>query len=160
MRSLNAATIPPEDRYTVSRVSSKGSFAFRLVVRHGYSDHVTTADLARLVLEQLNQFIIREGAQKNKPAASNDKQDSETSSSSETDDERVAAQLELVRKAYGSQVIYLVGKQSFRIRGATNIFRRILLSAFIWMRNNTRSRVAAMKLPTDRLVEMGFITEV
>ena len=160
MRSLNTATVPSKDRYTVSRVSSNGSSTFRLVVRHGYNDHVTTADLARLVLEQLNDFIIHEGAQKDEAATSNDKQALETSHGSEKDNDRVAAELELVRKAHGSQVIYLVGKERLRVRDDVNIFRRILLSAFIWMRDNTRSRVAAMKLPGDHLVEMGFVMEV
>ena len=161
MRSLNAATVPDDERYTVSRVGSRGSATFRLVVRYGYNDHITTADLARLVLEQLDSFVIHENAVKNDPAMSKENPGLEKSDDSERDsNDRVAAELSIVRKAYNSQVTYLVGKEKLRIRDDASFFRRILLSAFIWMRDNTRSRIAAMKLPGDHLVEMGFIMEV
>ena len=72
----------------------------------------------------------------------------------------VAARLAMIQKAYDTQVLYIVGKEQMRIRAVTKIWRRVALNAFLWLRDNTRSKIANMKIPTDQLVEVGFIKEV
>ncbi|KAI9823635.1 MAG: hypothetical protein M1832_002416 [Thelocarpon impressellum] len=158
MRSLNASTIPFEERYTVSRVHPTVPSVFRLIVRHGYSDQIVTADLAALVFAQVRAFIMHEGGLKAaKAAAAGQDVDFE-------DDEilgkTVASELAHLQKARDSQVTYIVGKEQMRIREGTNIFRRIALAAFLWLRDNTRTSLASMKIPVDRLVEVGFINEI
>ena len=167
MRPLNASTVPSDERYTVSRVNDNDQSAagpFRLIIRHGYNDHVVTADLAALVLDQLRTFIMHEGHEElpqvpadgaEKTPALDERPDNDSDSA-----DRIASELAFLQKAFDSQVTYLVGKQQMRIRDSSNIIRRILLSAFLWTRENTRSRVASMKIPADKLVEVGFINDV
>ncbi|KAI9844643.1 MAG: hypothetical protein M1838_002098 [Thelocarpon superellum] len=163
MRPLNVSTVPFEERYAVSRVLSKGSTSFRLIVRHGYNDLVTTADLACLVLEQLTKFIVFEHADKGSAdiIVTAKKAGAEGNGGDDgSNGDGLAAELSLIQRAHASQVLYLVGQEKLHVRDDANIFRRILLSAFIWIRNNTRSKIAAMKLPRDQLVEMGFAMDL
>ncbi|KFZ17404.1 hypothetical protein V502_04612 [Pseudogymnoascus sp. VKM F-4520 (FW-2644)] len=37
---------------------------------------------------------------------------------------------------------------------------RVLLMMFLWMRENSRTKMADMTIPTDSLVEMGFVKEI
>ncbi len=78
---------------------------------------------------------------------------SSLSSSAETN-------LATLHKAYATQVVYIVGKEQMRIRAKTRIWRRVALSAFLWLRDNTRSKMANLKIPVERLVEVGFVKEV
>ena len=153
MRGLNAPTVPFEERYTVSRVHPTMPGAFRLVVRHGYSDQIVTANLAALVFEQLRAFIVHEGA----PAGATPAQ-ADGAASAQAD--RVAAELVALQKAHDTQVTYVVGKEQMRVHDGTHLFRRLGLAAFLWLRENTRSSIASMKIPVDRLVEVGFIHEI
>lgn len=57
----------------------------------------------------------------------------------------------------------MVGKEQMRVReggGLTGWIRRLTLELFLWLRGNTGSRVAALNLEVDKLVEVGFVKEV
>ena len=72
----------------------------------------------------------------------------------------VAKKLATLQNAYNDQVVYVVGKEQMRIRDDTGIFRRLALSAFLWLRENTRSKVQALNVEVEKLVEVGFVKEV
>ncbi|MCJ1435935.1 hypothetical protein MMC27_005311 [Xylographa pallens] len=159
LRPLSTPSVAPETRYTVTRTAIPN--CYRLIIRHGYTDEVVTDDLGLLVLEQLRDFIIREGA----PLvhAPSDKAPDSTSSESESEEGRgegVAARLADVQRAYETQVMYIMGKEQMRIRQRTGLVRRVVLSAFLWLRDNTRSKMASMKINPDQLVEVGFVKDV
>ena len=59
-----------------------------------------------------------------------------------------------------SQLVYVMGKEEMKIRHGTNIFRRVLLMMFLWLRENSRTKMADVNIPTDSLVEMGFVKEI
>lgn len=65
-----------------------------------------------------------------------------------------------LQRAYNSQVVYVVGKEQLRISPKTNFVRKILLGAFVWLRENTRSKVQALNVEVDKLVEVGFVKEI
>ena len=128
-----------------------------------------------LICDQVRDFIVREASRLAKPvaAAVDEKttvevQAGSSESSSEVQSQEVAAmtgpataaRLRKLHAAYERQVIYIVGKEQMRISADTRIWRRVVLNAFLWLRDNTRSKIAAMKIPTDQLVEVGFIKEV
>ena len=73
------------------------------------------------------------------------------------DQASVSTKLATLQHAYDSQVVYVVGKEQMRISPKTNFVRRILLSAFLWLRENTRSKVQALNVEVDKLVEVGFV---
>jgi KUP system potassium uptake protein len=76
------------------------------------------------------------------------------------DQASVSQNLADLQRAYNSQVVYVVGKEQMRISPKTNFARRILLHAFLWLRENTRSKVQALNVEVDKLVEVGFVKEV
>ena len=179
LRPLSKPSVAPADRYTVTSTSIPN--CYRLVIRHGYTDEVITHDLALLVYEQIEAYIIRQGAlpqritavvqsdghEKGAAVGSASTVPTDTSSDSkgsvdvaEAAGNDTANRLAALTAAYKAQVLYIVGKEQMRIREATRIPRRVALGAFLWLRDNTRSKIAAMNIPTDQLVEVGFIKEV
>jgi KUP system potassium uptake protein len=63
--------------------------------------------------------------------------------------------------AFGQQVLYIFGKEELQIPPAGyNIFQRTFLSAFLLMRNSTNEKVTSLRIPMDKLVEVGFIREL
>lgn len=162
LRPLAIPSVPEENRYTVTRTIIPN--CFRLVIRHGYTDEVVTLDLARLVYEQVRNFIIREGARPAPMMNSDGETVSESSSTMQNVNANtaglVATQLAELERAYNAQVIYIAGKNQMKIREGSNFMRRFFLQLFLWVRDNTRNKISNMKIPTDKLVEVGFIKEV
>lgn len=179
LRPLSIPTVPVEERYTVTRCFSGSSGEerrpipnyFRLVIRHGYTDEVITRDLGILVVEQIRNFLVTEAAG-SAPVSTMTNNASEsatltTESGLETakgqpalSTEVLLARLGALQRAYDDQVVYIVGKEQMRIKDETNFMRRVLLSAFLWLRENTRSKVQSLNVEVERLVEVGFVKEV
>ena len=161
LRPLSTPSVAPETRYTVFRTAIPN--CYRLIIRHGYTDEVVTDDLSLLVLEQLRNFIIREGAAALVSPSSEKAPDagsSTTQSSHSGGEDGVAARLADVQRAYETQVMYIMGKEQMRIKRRTGLLRRVVLNAFLWLRDNTRSKMASMKINQDQLVEVGFVKDV
>ena len=76
------------------------------------------------------------------------------------DQAAVSKKLADLQKAFNDQVVYVVGKETMRISENTSFLRRIPLAAFLWLRENTRTKVQALRLTPDKLVEIGFVKEV
>lgn len=183
LRPLETPSVPPEHRYNVSRLAIPN--CYRLIVRHGYMDAVITPDLASLVCEQVRDFIIRSGAQMKSaiPPATKDRDvtfvpppraeenenavigqspesASDTEKKREAAEETILADLSKLQAAYNHKVLYIIGKEEMRIKSGTKVWRNILLKAFLWLRDNTRTKIAALGVPTDRIIEVGFVKEV
>ncbi len=185
LRPLETPSVQPELRYTVSRLAIPN--CYRLIVRHGYMDAVITPDLASLVCEQVRDFIIRSGAKRKSaiPAVNKDRDitfvappqaegsenehsaitQSPTSSSEnekkhEAADETILADVAKLQAAYDHKVLYIIGKEEMRIKTGTKIWRNVLLRMFLWLRDNTRTKIAALGVPTDKIIEVGFVKEV
>lgn len=75
-------------------------------------------------------------------------------------DEQVAAELARLDRAYAAKIMYVVGKGQMRIRSGTPLFRRGLLAVFLWIRDNTRAKIANLRLAMERVVEVGFVKEI
>lgn len=75
-------------------------------------------------------------------------------------DEAVAAELARLDRAYAAKIMYVVGKGQMRTRAGTPIFRRVVLSTFLWIRDNTRAKIANLRLAMDRVVEVGFVKDI
>jgi len=184
LRPLETPSVPAENRYTVTRVAIPN--CYRLVVRHGYMDEVITPDLASLVCEQIRSFIVLQGTNLKvsketseagstsvqtreitfeplsrdlnapKPPATNSDPEKRGNDTEET----ISADLARLQAAYDRQVLYIIGKEQMRVKVGTTIWRRILLNMFLWMRDNTRTKVANLRVQTDRVVEVGFVKDV
>ena len=188
LRPLSTPTVAPEDRFSISRCfvpdSSEESVPivlrdfFRITLRHGYTDEVVTRDLGMLLYEQLRGFVIRECGgpplqstaitiPASKPTLNdNDEsisEDSPRSSSPQNPQDLARHLLDALDAAYAEQVVYVVGKEQMRIQpqpGVAGFLRRVALGAFLWLRGNTGSRVAALNVEVEKLVEVGFVKVV
>ena len=119
-----------------------------MTVRHGYTDSIVSPNLGRMITEQLVLFVTRDTS-------------SLTSCASSVEHSpEVQAELEVINKAAESQMVYVMGKEQMKIKQGTNIFRRILLMTFLWIRENSRTKMADMNIPFDNLVEVGFVKEI
>lgn len=175
LRPLETPSVAPELRFTVTRVAIPN--CYRLVVRHGYMDEIITPNLAALVCEQIRDFIIRQRVnatikgdaitsamhQDNsfEPLGRGEKNLSEAQSvSTSTTEESIAADLAKVEAAFDRQVLYIIGKEQLRVKAGTKLWRKVLLSAFLWIRENTRTKVANLTVDTSKVVEIGFIKDM
>ena len=76
------------------------------------------------------------------------------------DQASVSKTLSVLQHSYNDQVVYVVGKEQMRISEGTGFARRVLLSAFLWIRENTRSKVQALNVDVVQLVEVGFVKQI
>lgn len=189
VRALSTPTVPLEERFIVSSFSIVSPSMpavhrfYRITLRHGYNDAAVTHDLGRLLYEQLSGFITRQHSSSapEPPPLTFSRPANPASASSSTPPvfpsepgSLVAAghapppdpahyDLRLLESAYQHQVVYIVGKEQMRIRedgGLLGWSRRIALSVFVWMRENTGSRVRNMNVDVDKSVEIGFVKVV
>ncbi|KAK0624841.1 potassium transporter-domain-containing protein [Bombardia bombarda] len=75
-------------------------------------------------------------------------------------DDRVAAELARLDRAYAAKIMYVVGKEQMKVNSNSSIGRRVALATFLWIRDNTRAKIANLRLAMDRVVEVGFVKEI
>ena len=119
-----------------------------MTARHGYSDSIVSPDLGRVITEQLVLFVTR------------DHTSSASSASSVDHSPEVQAELGAINKAAQAQMVYIMGKELMTIKKGTNFMRAIFLWMFLWIRENSRTKMADIGLPFDSLVEVGFVKEI
>ncbi|KAF3061745.1 Potassium transporter 5 [Daldinia childiae] len=177
-------TVPFNERYSISRISAIPG-CYRLVVRSGYMDEVITPDLAALIYEQVRNFVIDQANGNNTSLPSVEIEAVEGQVSSETHgvssgrnvqandqsernravfalgDDAIKEELGRLDRAFASKVMYVIGKEQMRIKDhPASFFRRIILTTFLWIRDNTRAKIANLRLAMDRVVEVGFVKEI
>lgn len=86
--------------------------------------------------------------------------ETETETPHQEDDGSLPSTLAYVERAYDHRVLYVIGKEEMKIKESAPFWRKILLSAFLFIRHNSRNKMANIKVPTDRLVEIGFLKEI
>ncbi|KAI9653066.1 MAG: hypothetical protein M1821_007717 [Bathelium mastoideum] len=183
MRALSVPHVSADERISVTGTSL--SNCYRLIVRHGYNDHVVTPDLGRLIYQELRKAVIRAGAKVS--ASSSPRSDASPANSSSAEeqtetiavkgsgsdaiqttlsptqaniDAQVARRLAALDSAYSTQVVYMVGKEQLRIMPSNNFFKRAVLGLFVGLREITRAKVSSLRVPVDKLVEVGFVKEI
>lgn len=73
---------------------------------------------------------------------------------------RVETELAKLEEAYAHKVLYIIGKEQMKIKEKTNWIRKGVLAIFLWIRENTRNKMANLRVPTDRVIEVGFLKEI
>ncbi|KKK23490.1 hypothetical protein P175DRAFT_0529378 [Aspergillus ochraceoroseus IBT 24754] len=159
LRPLERPCVPSEERYTVSRLAIPDSY--RLVVRYGYNDEIIPSDMAEVITAQIREYIVQRGDDRRGTMEGIPEVVAEGSQSSQLSrSSRSQNRLERLDNAYSRRVIYIMGKEEMKIKQGTNIFRRLILGIFLWLRENTRAKMASLGLPIDRIVEVGFLKEI
>jgi KUP system potassium uptake protein len=165
--------VSDEEKFAITKTSLPN--CYRIVVRHGYNDIVVTEDLGSVVYEELRNYIVTSGAQYSPtPATTSGAQSIQEVNNAESSqhptsaayanresDSRLTRRLQTLDDAYATQTVYIVGKEQLRLLPAkNNIFKRFILEIFLWIRDNTRAKVASMRIPIEKLVEVGFVKEI
>jgi KUP system potassium uptake protein len=176
MRPLEYPTVPSEDRFIVSKIRYIPN-CYRVVLRYGFMDEVVTPDLASIIFRHLREYVIREnapdaaGSQLLTPQSTSQAGINPAANAVEwRDDEKpivtseadTIQQIDLaeLQKAYDHRVLYIIGKEEMTVKAETSIWRMVLLRIFLFLREYSRTKMSNIKVPTDRLVEIGFVKEV
>lgn len=149
MRQVAEPTVPQEQQFNISRAGVP--HAYRIIIRHGYNDHVIGVDFAKTLVEQVRAFL---GAEMAKTLTSSDSEAIRVSITNEN---------EVLSAAMQKQVVYIMGKTELEPKDSAtwkSLPRRMLLAAFIFIRDNIRSKAKAFGIPNDQLVEIGYIKEI
>jgi KUP system potassium uptake protein len=149
LRPLETPSVAPENRHTVSRLAIPN--CYRLVVRYGYNDEIITPNLASVVAEQIRRYLIDNKIYLQRKASSDPPA---------TIMKRYSSELAKLEDAYAHKVLYIMGKEQMKIKEGTNYARRALLWVFLWIRDNTRPKIANLRVPTDKVIEVGFLKEI
>lgn len=174
LRPLEVPSVAPEDRHTVSRLAIPN--CYRLVVRYGFNDEVISPDLALLIYQQVRRYLVADQVRHNVRAAGNEAPD--TIIVNDNHDVRAAAthdvviaeklaktqeydsEIAILDRSFRHKILYIIGKEQMKILGDATWGRKILLSMFLWLRDNTRNKMANLKVPTDQVIEVGFLKEI
>ena len=154
LRALNKPHVPDEDQFEVMRTSVNN--VYRMIVRHGYNDHIVTPDLAGLVYEEIRKALMHGLVQPVKSEYTS----TEKQADAGPGDSVTASRLRRLDNAYATQALYLVGKQQMRIAPKYNIVKRMILGVFLWIRENSRSKIEKLNLPVENIVEVGFVGQI
>ncbi|THY76394.1 putative potassium transporter [Aureobasidium pullulans] len=183
LRALSEPHVHEEDRYTIARTPLPN--VYRMTIRYGYVDRVVTPDLGKLVYEQVRMAIVR-GTVVSRPKATvpetvmsralhtvgDGELDADTAtvttfaadgpepSTSGATALVTSHRLLALDNAFKTQTLYLVGKQQLRVYEMTGWVKKTLLGAFLFVRENTRAKVAQLDVPVEKLVEVGFVGEI
>lgn len=173
LRPLECPSVAPTDRHTVSRLAIPN--CYRLVLRYGYNDEVVSPDLAAIVHEQIRNFLVIKSSHEQVDTTSKrtgnistvdgnidgrDLDDGEETLEEEVADPALELDLARLDSAFRHKNLYIIGKESMKLKPNTNLFRKTLLSLFLWMRENSRNKMANLKVPADSLIEVGFLKEI
>jgi len=94
------------------------------------------------------------------PLSRDEKDYSDPDKRSQTSEETIAADLAKLQHAYDRQHLFVIGKEQMKVRVGTRLWRKVLLNIFLWMRENTRTKIANLRVPINKIVEIGFVKEV
>ncbi|CAI7588070.1 unnamed protein product [Penicillium manginii] len=160
LRPLEQPSIAPEDRFTVSRLALPN--CYRLVVRYGYNDVIVTPDLASVIVDQVRKYLTSSSSSTPLDGVEEDSVAPGNSTKEGSRDTRAFLGSEIINleAAYAHKVLYIVGKEQMKIKPNTTRIRKALLHVFLWIRDNTRNKMANLRLPTDKLIEVGFLKEI
>ncbi|EFX00057.1 potassium transporter 8 [Grosmannia clavigera kw1407] len=179
MRPLPVASVPLSERYVVMRVGSNAQSravlpnCYSVILRHGYTDDVLHPDMAHDLVVQIEKAVSRIIRHNGPSPATVDITMATMSdldlAASPADDNAVSQELETLHEAALSQVVYIFGKEVLRVRkpvagkarwGLKRCTRNMLLELYLWIRENSRTKLADLDINVDRLVEVGFVKEI
>lgn len=145
-------------------------------------DAIITSDLAAIIRKELREHVIRKYADRSRdregttiegpnsseensldeknPMTANANSRHSNATSSPDEGKTLPSDLAFIENAYDHRVLYVIGKEEMKIRGDAPFWRKILLSAFLFVRHNSRSKMANLKVPTEKLVEIGFLKDI
>lgn len=75
-------------------------------------------------------------------------------------DAQTTAELRRLEHAFSTQSLYIIGKESLRVKEGTGFARMLALKFYLFLRENTRTKIANLHVPVEKVVEVGFVKEM
>ncbi|CAH0027091.1 unnamed protein product [Clonostachys rhizophaga] len=146
MRPLSVPFVPSGERFVITRPTSHIPSSYRVTLRHGYLDDISAPSVDEIA-RFLQTAAASVGTSSNQPSNGLDEE------------------LRALQRAQNDQTVYVLGKQVMRIKRISgNIVRRLMkkifLTAFLWIRENSRAKLADLDMDYNNLVEVGFVMEI
>ncbi|KAL1891199.1 hypothetical protein Sste5346_007832 [Sporothrix stenoceras] len=161
MRPLDVPVIAPEERFVVARHRALPS-AYIVVLRHGYAEEPLRPGIAHDLVEEVDRFLAQS-----------------LGTTPPANVPLVQQERTTLKEASDTQIVYLLGKEAMRVGRKTNdddkeksnptwrhrlnvgaFCRRMLLELFLWIRENSRTKLAAFDMEIDKMVEIGYLTDL
>ena len=170
MRPLEKPSVPSDEQFTVTPMALPN--CYRVVLRHGYMDDVAALAVAANIFREVRLYVAARQHTIGAPSAPKDEGQTLSEGTEATPDPIQPPQMPApafptprlhvhqLDEAYQHRVLYVSGKEEMIIRAGAPWYRRALLRAFLFVRHNTRTKMANLNVPTDQLVEIGFVKEL
>lgn len=142
MRPLPRPYVTDGEQYMVMRMAGLPT-CYRVTLRHGYMDVVMQPTLARDIINQVTAAVTVSGA-----------------------NSTIGAELDTLSTARNSQIVYILGKETMKVsvpgHGSRVVIwlRSVVLWIFLWIRENTRAKLADLNIDANQLIEVGFVKEI
>lgn len=139
MRPLSVPHVNSDEQYVVRRFTTIPN-CYSVVLRHGYADDLIRPGMAKQLVSPIELTLSKMV-------------------------DPSSTELKTLREASGGQIVYILGKETMKVKSPDNFsvpayFRRLLLETFLWIRENSRTKLADMNINADQLIEVGFLTEI
>ncbi|PGH27704.1 potassium uptake protein [Polytolypa hystricis UAMH7299] len=148
----------PSDRFSVSE--SGINSVYHVTLRLGYGDSLPLATFEQELLHELSLLISDQTLDNPNDDSFSHLDIAAAVAAASTDDNDTHPDAISLTAHLGTTadkpVTYIVPKARLSIAQGSNRLRRILLSLFITVKNREQAKVTQLKVPVDRLVEIGF----
>ncbi|QSZ30616.1 hypothetical protein DSL72_000173 [Monilinia vaccinii-corymbosi] len=162
MRPLSIPHVPDSERYVVQRTSIPS--CYRITIRHGYTDDIITPSIGSTLVSQLVLFVTSDPSSFTGLVSKDGSRQSPSPASSAMHTPALQMELDRIYRAAHSQTVYVLGKEQMKVKKGDGSLggwlRRGVLWVFLWIRENSRGKMADLDLPAEGLVEVGFVKEI
>ncbi|QVM07232.1 hypothetical protein D8B26_001936 [Coccidioides posadasii str. Silveira] len=135
-------SVPVKDRFTLTSTNITG--LYRVILRYGYGDTPSWDSFEEMLTEELGLLRPRGEPDSQDYAAADDVN---TGSIALTAPDQFASQ---------KPITYIIGRDKLYVKKGSGVFRRIILSVFIYLKGHEKTKLSRLRVPVDRLVEVGF----
>ncbi|EEP76314.1 predicted protein [Uncinocarpus reesii 1704] len=139
IKPLLKYSVPIRDRFTLTATNITG--LHRVTLRYGYGDTLSWDSFEETLIDELGL---------NHP---NEDPESEGYTATDTSSIPLARPSQF---ASPKPITYIVGKDKLYVKKDSGFVRRIFLSVFIYLKGHEKTKLSRLKVPVDRLVEVGF----
>lgn len=190
LRPVETPSVPPENRYRVSRLAIPNCYRLvvrhgytdevispnlaalvceqvrNFIVVSGAAPAPTHGPaIVNLTPDEPEESISTALPTEESGSASNRSKerfssDQDAANDPQSRSESILRDLKMLQEAHDYRILYIIGKEQMRVRAGTGLVRKILLHTFLWLRDNTRTKIANLRVPTEKVIEVGFVKDV
>jgi KUP system potassium uptake protein len=168
VKHLPVPRVPHEERILLRRVGPPAYHMYRCAVRYGYNDSGDN-DFETLLMSSLEEFIRAEaaGALDLQLAANGSNENSVLGGSLVTGgansitseiDARAQGQIEHLRHARESGIVYVLGHTNLKCKETSSVLRKFVINdLYGFLRRNSRSSSDSLDVPHTNLLQVGMV---